>query len=216
MYCAKVPHGNARVIRWAQPARPPPLARCHRVGRVVLRRVLCVSCSLHATSSPCCAHTHTYPACCAPRPPLPPASSDTPPLARSPRFAPSCLQENKSKKDFGESCRQEVASYEHRASKDYRLNYRLRTACKADMSELCKDACAQDDEVRRRARPCFFFLGRGTRPAAPCYGPHSACMQALRWRRSRRRQRRACTPGRAPLPPGAGAGVRRHRAALPD
>ncbi|KAG1660746.1 hypothetical protein FOA52_010620 [Chlamydomonas sp. UWO 241] len=52
-----------------------------------------------------------------------------------------CLQENKGEKDFGKACTSEVDSYEEEISKDYRLNYRLRTACEKDVSLLCPLTC---------------------------------------------------------------------------
>lgn len=36
-------------------------------------------------------------------------------------------------------------SYESEISKDYRLNYRLRTACKDDIQGLCPAVCQHND-----------------------------------------------------------------------
>ena len=61
-----------------------------------------------------------------------------------------CLQDSKSKKGFGRGCLREVLAYEQQAGTDYRLNHRLREACKADVAALCKDACRKDSgQVRR-------------------------------------------------------------------
>lgn len=52
-----------------------------------------------------------------------------------------CLQDNKTKKEFGKGCKEEVVKYEKSATGDYRLNFRLRTACQNEVKLLCKDAC---------------------------------------------------------------------------
>lgn len=58
------------------------------------------------------------------------------------------LQSNKDHKHFGKACRAELERYEQESAKDYRLNFRLYTACKADVGQLCKDACKlQDGEI---------------------------------------------------------------------
>lgn len=44
-----------------------------------------------------------------------------------------CLQDNKGDKAFGKPCLEEVQRYEMEISRDYRLNYRLRTACQKDI-----------------------------------------------------------------------------------
>lgn len=56
-----------------------------------------------------------------------------------------CLQDNKSKKDFGKECRAEIKNYEQQASQDYRLNYRLSAACAKDVDELCKSSCKAEE-----------------------------------------------------------------------
>lgn len=38
-----------------------------------------------------------------------------------------------------------MQEYEAQASSDYRLNYRLAKACKADIGDLCSDVCSSDD-----------------------------------------------------------------------
>ncbi|KAL4439883.1 hypothetical protein ABPG75_002884 [Micractinium tetrahymenae] len=43
--------------------------------------------------------------------------------------------------DFSDSCQQAVEAYEARAGTDYRLNFRLATACKDDIGRLCPNAC---------------------------------------------------------------------------
>eukprot|EP00879_Flechtneria_rotunda_P008992 GHRR01009415.1.p1 GENE.GHRR01009415.1~~GHRR01009415.1.p1 ORF type:complete len:539 (+),score=221.10 GHRR01009415.1:802-2418(+) len=52
-----------------------------------------------------------------------------------------CLQGKKNHKDFGKACRVEVQRYEQESAKDYRLNYKLYKACKADVGQVCKNAC---------------------------------------------------------------------------
>ncbi len=56
-----------------------------------------------------------------------------------------CLQDKKYAKDFSKSCRDEVQSYENEISKDYRLNYRLRTACQKDIQDMCGSICTSND-----------------------------------------------------------------------
>lgn len=52
-----------------------------------------------------------------------------------------CLQDNKSHKDFGKDCKDKVKEYELESASDYRFNYRLAKACKADIDTLCSDVC---------------------------------------------------------------------------
>ena len=52
-----------------------------------------------------------------------------------------CLQDNKGGKDFGKACRDEVARYEQLASKDYRLNFRLKKVCFFCCVLLCVLCC---------------------------------------------------------------------------
>lgn len=64
-----------------------------------------------------------------------------------------CLQDNKHKKDFSKVCKQEVDDYEHEASSDYRLNFRLSNSCKDDISALCSSVCVSDEgQVRDGVR----------------------------------------------------------------
>ncbi|KAG1656262.1 hypothetical protein FOA52_011910 [Chlamydomonas sp. UWO 241] len=56
-----------------------------------------------------------------------------------------CLQDAKGEKDFGKACKAEVEEYEAEISKDYRLNYRLRTACEKDVAALCPTTCTSTD-----------------------------------------------------------------------
>jgi Golgi apparatus protein 1 len=56
-----------------------------------------------------------------------------------------CLQDMKNEKNLGKPCQQEVLSYESEINKDYRLNYRLRTACQQDIQNLCPTVCQQSD-----------------------------------------------------------------------
>lgn len=53
-----------------------------------------------------------------------------------------CLQDSKSKPDFGAACRKEVEAYEAKAAQDYRFNHRLTSACEKDIAAVCRDACA--------------------------------------------------------------------------
>ncbi|KAF8068299.1 GLG1 [Scenedesmus sp. PABB004] len=52
-----------------------------------------------------------------------------------------CLQDAKDEAGFGKACASEVSRHAAESAKDYRLNYRLYTACKADVAASCKDAC---------------------------------------------------------------------------
>lgn len=52
-----------------------------------------------------------------------------------------CLQTHLDSAAVGQKCRQEVQAQTARAATDYRLNYRLREACRHDVSVLCPDAC---------------------------------------------------------------------------
>lgn len=58
------------------------------------------------------------------------------------------LQLKKGDRNFGKACRAEVERYEQESAKDFRLNYRLYDACKADVGQICRDACQlQDGEI---------------------------------------------------------------------
>ena len=54
-------------------------------------------------------------------------------------------QDKQGEKDFGSNCRDEVKRYENEISKDYRLNFRLRTACQTDVQALCPSTCSLND-----------------------------------------------------------------------
>ena len=73
---------------------------------------------------------------------------------RSPMPHPACrcLQDaaQESPATFSEGCRAEVASYEARATSDYRLDARLAAACSADVQRLCPP----DDLCGALAREC--------------------------------------------------------------
>ncbi|GIL97843.1 hypothetical protein Vretimale_3387, partial [Volvox reticuliferus] len=56
-----------------------------------------------------------------------------------------CLQDNKSEKDFGKACNDEVSAYEAEISKDYRFNYRLHKACQKEVDKLCPGLCQTND-----------------------------------------------------------------------
>ncbi len=66
------------------------------------------------------------------------------------RFPPP--QDHKDDADFGKECRSQVQEYEAQATSDYRLNYRLSKACKADIGDLCGDVCNSDDGTVSTAR----------------------------------------------------------------
>ena len=68
-----------------------------------------------------------------------------------------CLQDKKSAKDFGKSCREEIESYESEISKDYRLNFRLNKACTKDVTTLCPGLCTQNDGSVRFGLNCCTF-----------------------------------------------------------
>eukprot|EP00798_Chlamydomonas_sp_ICE-L_P019976 gene19976-26687_t len=48
-------------------------------------------------------------------------------------------------KDFSKGCKKEVQHYEQNTATDYRLNYRLHSACKSDVQNLCPQACSYSD-----------------------------------------------------------------------
>jgi Golgi apparatus protein 1 len=52
-----------------------------------------------------------------------------------------CLQENLDNAAMPEKCKVEVAEYTAKTANDYRLNYRLSTACHDTITENCADAC---------------------------------------------------------------------------
>lgn len=56
-----------------------------------------------------------------------------------------CLQDNKSQKDFGKACTDEIGSYEVEISKDYRFNFRLHKACQKEVDKLCPGLCQTND-----------------------------------------------------------------------
>eukprot|EP00798_Chlamydomonas_sp_ICE-L_P010489 gene10489-8455_t len=56
-----------------------------------------------------------------------------------------CLQNNKDAKGFGSPCKVEIQSYENEMSKDYRLNFRLNSACQKDVKALCPSVCQMSD-----------------------------------------------------------------------
>jgi hypothetical protein len=155
-FCPKVPHGNARVIRCG---RGPPDRRRRPAGaglgagsRALLGPLHRRACSSRAAPAiAALPFTRLFALGPAPQPTRPPLSL-LPALPSPPLFSPPrCLQENKGKKDFGRPCLAEVLQYEQRASSDYRLNHRLRTACRDDVDALCKSACQRDtDQVGGR------------------------------------------------------------------
>ncbi|KAK9820440.1 hypothetical protein WJX72_010380 [[Myrmecia] bisecta] len=48
-----------------------------------------------------------------------------------------CLQENLAKPDFGQQCKEQVEQREARMQEDYRLDYGVSSACKADVDQRC-------------------------------------------------------------------------------
>eukprot|EP00878_Enallax_costatus_P020866 GHUV01022075.1.p1 GENE.GHUV01022075.1~~GHUV01022075.1.p1 ORF type:complete len:715 (+),score=210.45 GHUV01022075.1:1362-3506(+) len=57
-----------------------------------------------------------------------------------------CLQNSKTKKDFGKTCLAEVMAFEQKSSQDYRFNFRLKKMCKGDIERVCKDVCHPDED----------------------------------------------------------------------
>ena len=103
---------------------------------------------LPCPSAPCPAPARTP----TPYPGLPNPALPCPSLLRPalPCVACRCLQDNKYQKGFGKDCKEEVRQYEVGAASDYRLNYRLARACKADIDILCKDICkAEEGQVSK-------------------------------------------------------------------
>lgn len=52
-----------------------------------------------------------------------------------------CLQQHTSDTDMSTECKEFVEEDERRSSQDYRLNFKLREACKADADNLCGNLC---------------------------------------------------------------------------
>jgi len=52
-----------------------------------------------------------------------------------------CLEEHVDKPDMSEACEAEVRRFENRENQDYRLNFRLNTACEVEIDMLCPDVC---------------------------------------------------------------------------
>jgi golgi apparatus protein 1 len=52
-----------------------------------------------------------------------------------------CLQDNVDSRNMGPECRVEVRRNMRIMSLDYRLNYRLKTACEGDIATVCSGAC---------------------------------------------------------------------------
>ena len=73
-------------------------------------------------------------------------------LAESQKFCPEtqvgharmirCLQEKQEDPDMSTECKEEIGRTENRMNQDYRLNYRLNTACELDIDELCAEQCS--------------------------------------------------------------------------
>lgn len=57
-----------------------------------------------------------------------------------------CLQNSKTKKDFGKLCLAEIIAFEQKSSQDYRFNFRLKKQCKGDIERVCKDVCHFDQD----------------------------------------------------------------------
>ncbi|BDA41257.1 probable Golgi apparatus protein 1 [Coccomyxa sp. Obi] len=53
-----------------------------------------------------------------------------------------CLQDHIEESDFSSECKEEVARDQIRSNQDYRLNFRLNTACEADIDTLCAEECS--------------------------------------------------------------------------
>jgi len=52
-----------------------------------------------------------------------------------------CLEDNLSKGNMGKACKKAVKNFQLRQNEDYRLNFRLNTACEIDIDTLCAEAC---------------------------------------------------------------------------
>ncbi|KAK9797745.1 hypothetical protein WJX73_005342 [Symbiochloris irregularis] len=52
-----------------------------------------------------------------------------------------CLQDNLEDESFSGECREEVTRDQIRSNQDYRLNYRLASACEKDVAALCESEC---------------------------------------------------------------------------
>jgi len=53
-----------------------------------------------------------------------------------------CLEEHLQEDDMSKSCKREVMRDQNKMARDYRLNYRLRTACESDIPRLCDNLCS--------------------------------------------------------------------------
>jgi hypothetical protein len=69
-----------------------------------------------------------------------------------------CLQEKKGGGGFGIRCKEEVARYEQRAAGDYRVNFRLKKGCEADVKALCKDTCRVEEGQVLPPSPCLLTV----------------------------------------------------------
>ena len=53
-----------------------------------------------------------------------------------------CLQEHQDEEEMSAECKEELSRDENRSNQDYRLNYRLNSACELDIDELCAEQCS--------------------------------------------------------------------------
>ncbi|KAK9838535.1 hypothetical protein WJX81_005974 [Elliptochloris bilobata] len=53
-----------------------------------------------------------------------------------------CLQDHVEEPDMASECKEEITRDQIRSNHDYRLNYRLNVACKADIDALCTEECS--------------------------------------------------------------------------
>ncbi|MEW5311456.1 MAG: hypothetical protein WDW38_003170 [Sanguina aurantia] len=134
--CAAVPPGSARVIRCLTTQRDKLSPSCRAVMfDEEVRFSVNIDFQFPMKSS-CKAELETY-------------CKDIP---HGEARAIRCLQDNKSKKDFGKECRESVKVYEGESASDYRLNYRLSQACKGDIAAQCRMCAAH------RMGRCMRFL----------------------------------------------------------
>jgi len=125
-HCAHVPPGSARVVRCLQGARDVLAAECaaslfdaevRAAESIDFKLPLARACGAEAARH-CAGTPHAGGA-----------------MQR-------CLAEHAAAGGAGAACRAELEADARRSARDYRLNYRLKTACEADVASLCAGACA--------------------------------------------------------------------------
>lgn len=66
-----------------------------------------------------------------------------------------CLQDNTEEPDMSSECKTEVERDEVRSSQDYRLNFKLAEACKADTKALCANKCKDSQACGGQVLRCL-------------------------------------------------------------